>query len=259
MSFYTLIVALKGGLGSGNFGHSGRPGMVGGSAGDVNVGALPKYIFDDMESSFRPNMRPDDLINYHKSLGHSEQDVRTMQNLIQNGLGAGGDAQTLAEREIAYNLIAETPLGKVIKDHINLETWLQNEWLSKADVRVAKNLASVKDDFDWFMKQGDGFNFNGDYYTSKSDWPTIAKEVKDMEMARANVYRKGATGKRTIESWSFNSRGAAMGGRGSNVGWNNRSDLVDMQKKGYKVLAGGAILAGAPGESEITFINMNRI
>lgn len=259
MSLFDLVHILKGGAGSGNFGHEGRPGRVGGSSSGVNVSALPDYIFRDMESSFRPNMRPADLINYHKSLGHSETDIKTMVNLIQNGLGAGGDAQTMAEREIAYNLIDETPLGQVIKDHINLETWLQNEWMSKVDARVAKRLESVKDDFDWFINRGDAFNFNGDSYTNKSDWPAIAKEVKDMEMARADVYRKGATGKRTIESWTFNERGAAMGGRGSNVGWNNRSNLHDMQRKGYKVLAGGAILAGAPGEAEITFINMNRV
>lgn len=32
MSYYPLIIALKGGTGSGNFGHSGRPGKLGGSA-----------------------------------------------------------------------------------------------------------------------------------------------------------------------------------------------------------------------------------
>lgn len=37
MSFQSLITALKGGPGSGNFGHSGRPGKIGGSSSIVGV------------------------------------------------------------------------------------------------------------------------------------------------------------------------------------------------------------------------------
>lgn len=43
MSFSNLILALKGGSGSGNFGHSGRPGKIGGS-GAVNTVTIGSMI-----------------------------------------------------------------------------------------------------------------------------------------------------------------------------------------------------------------------
>lgn len=58
MSLLDLVRALKGGAGSGNFGHSGRPGKIGGSSGGEGLLGLgepdliPKYWKRDKKNQY---------------------------------------------------------------------------------------------------------------------------------------------------------------------------------------------------------------
>lgn len=254
----SLFLILKGSSTSGNYGHAGIPGKRGGSA--PNKVSLPTSVLDAVRGSSNTVwIPPEETKKYMMAKGHSEDTLKEVKNLIQNGLGAGGEAQTIAEKQIVEAIKNKTPLGKAFKDHIDYETAIQKEWDAHADKRIESRIADIKENFDWYADREGGSNYDGDWYT-KDQWPEVEKYARQSEERQLNLYRKGITGHRPIESWSSSEEGAKMSGvKSRGIGYDHKARFSELEKQGYKVLAGRAILAGAPGEAEVTLINMNKL
>lgn len=76
MSFEALISTLKGGAGSGNFGHAGRPGKIGGSIargadkGGAGIGGSGGYVHTPMDTKTRNALNAMATNDYQKRGGN---------------------------------------------------------------------------------------------------------------------------------------------------------------------------------------------
>lgn len=147
MSFANLIIALKGGAGSGNWGHSGRPGKIGGSnrgGGLKRIGATPSHDIDarkKLAGAFRANaskVRP--VINQvAKELGYDPRMIEYAGkpfNFTVGGLNytAGGtyspDTRRIRLYEGAFTSDMENVYKGLVAHEIQHDRW--NSFMKRA-------------------------------------------------------------------------------------------------------------------------------
>ena len=83
------------------------------------------------------------------------------------------------------------------------------------------------------------------------EWKKSHPGSSQLKNGELKVYRKGDR-KEGVESWTISEDGADMGYGG--IGVDHASTLEQLQREGYKVIAGFATMGGSPGEGEITFV-----
>lgn len=86
MSWGGLLRALKGGAGSGNFGHGGRPGKVGGS---TVASTIPTELYSNPNFKQNPNFNPP---NGYELVLHTSRN-ENIKSIAQHGLMLGAKAR----------------------------------------------------------------------------------------------------------------------------------------------------------------------
>lgn len=208
-----------GGPGSGNHGHEGRPGKVGGSSSSGHIEAVS--ITNHLEDYELRNLRhPGRSVTggwgmkstckqYMRKEGASEETLNTVDRLF-DGHKSGGDWQKDCDKKIFKHIADGDAIGKALISRSQFETGCYEEW-KKAH------------------PDSNQLNQNGEL----------------------RVYRKGdRTGE--VECWTIDPDGADMGHGG--IGVDHESTLEQLQREGYSVIAGFGTMGGAPGEGEITFV-----
>lgn len=208
-----------GGPGSGNFGHEGRPGKVGGSSSSGHVEAASvKSHLEDYQVKYLSS--PSTAVTggwgmkstckqYMRKEGASEETLNAIDRLF-DGHKSGGDWQKDCDEKIAKHINDGDAIGQALIARSQFETGCYEEW--KAAHPDSNQL-----------------NQNGEL----------------------RVYRKGDRSN-GVECWTIDPDGADMGHGG--IGVDHETTLEQLQREGYSVIAGFGTMGGAPGEGEITFV-----
>lgn len=130
MSWSGLISALKGGTGSGNFGHEGRPGKIGGSSG----GGVAQSLASDLEAAGISNLKSGNCWVFAAAM-YERLKQSGKQPVILDWSGHVDAAVKEGDSYVAYTPDGPTPLkqhwffkartGKVWKVHNNPKAMLK--------------------------------------------------------------------------------------------------------------------------------------
>ena len=207
-----------GGPGSGNYGHEGRPGQIGGSSssGSVTGTEISEVLKDYQIRSLRSpstsvtggwGMKAS-CAEYLRRNGASDESIKRIDSLM-DGHKSGGAWQKESDEEISRHLEAKDAVGQALIQRAVFETSCYEEW--------------------------------------KKHHPDSRQLDKNGEL---KVYRKGDRNG-NVQSWTINEDGADMGHGG--IGVDHYSTLEQLQREGFSVIAGFGTMGGSPGEGEITF------
>lgn len=255
----------KGGAGSGHFGHSGRPGKVGGSMPSGSTLEFAKIFIDELRKDdtyfVGSALSIEDRRNYLVGRGFTQDEVRYLDVLL-DGHGYGQPTQGVVDAKLVAHLKDNDRIGQLAKEHIALEIALQNKHVASLHAKRSQELDELKNDFDWAWDRGEGIYINGTWFGNDTKYP----EPKEVMWADAvsyfdvvfddrhnRVYRRGTLSP-DIQSWSRSESGAVMDREMGGIGWDHSKTYAEMASEGYIPINGWSKLAGAPGENETTYI-----
>ena len=207
-----------GGPGSGNHGHEGRPGKIGGSGSGAIEPVSVKSLLEDYEVKElnHPNTSviggwglKSSCKKYMSDEGASDETIAAVDRLF-DGHKNGGDWQAECDEAIFKHINDGDSIGKALISRSQFETGCYEEW--------------------------------------KKAHPDSKQLDENGEL---RIYRKGDR-KSGVECWTISSDGADMGSGG--IGVDHSSTLEQLQREGYSVIAGFGTMGGSPGEGEITFV-----
>ena len=219
-SYRTGSARSDGGPGSGNFGHEGREGQVGGSAPSNGSNSSITSLLKDFQKDF--------LKSKYTSVIGGWGMVGEMREYLSD---KGFDGKTI---ESVVNLVRNHGLG--------------GEAQKEADSKIYEH---IKDEDEIGKALLERVEFENGLY---KEWKESHKGNNQLDNNNELiVYRKGDRGK-NVESWTVNEEGADMGHGG--IGTDHQSTLEQLEREGYRAIAGFGTMGGAPGEAEITFVKI---
>lgn len=233
---------LDGGSGSGNYGHKGVPGQVGGSApaigGDDEEGLTPKQLVEHRMAK----------------AGYSKKTLNSIRTMF-DAHTAGRDSQKEADEEIAKHISSGDEIGKALEYKATLE---EEQWKANQEHKYAKVLEHYESELEWAKEQLKP----GGIYESQSDLDEDDLVLygilpKKPERTEPKFYRKGGMDKDVL-SFTTNENGAGMSfltnGEAGYIGHDVSYTLKEMQEMGFRPIAGiQSMDVGMPGEDEVLF------
>lgn len=175
MSILRLVQSLKGGTGSGNFGHSGRPGKVGGSTSSAhNYGGI--------------------IVKGKPTLG----DFITLHQWEKNGVNTHGVPVYMSESELPSVRSGHTRLAHGTRMR-NIDSITSTGLRSGKDVRLGEEIDTilgVKGSASSFGNVSVVFDLpNNDksWHSINSEWVEIGRTVKPSEIRGLVLHKLSAT------------------------------------------------------------------
>lgn len=225
-----------GGPGSGNHGHKGVEGQVGGSApGGDNPLTARGPIKDRL-----------------KKLGHSQESIDRARALFDKHSGNSGSDQAEADAEIAKHISDNDDIGKMLKDKAQMESQVWRDQIADANVKAKQHYEEELDDIRQMIQPGGALsNYTEDDLKDLGMWP------KEPEAAEPKFYRKGGMDKDVL-AFTTDPNGANMShltsGVSGSIGSDRQFTLDQMKEMGYLPIAGiQSMDVGQVGESEVLF------
>lgn len=227
---------LDGGPGSGNHGHKGVEGQVGGSAPSG----------DDPLTARGP------IKDRLKKLGHSQESIDRARTLFDKHSGNSGSDQVEADAEIAKHISDDDDIGKMLKDKAQMESQVWRDQIADANVKAKQHYEEELDDIRQMIQPGGALsNYTEDDLKDLGMWP------KEPEATEPKFYRKGGMDKDVL-SFTTDPNGANMShltnGESGSIGSDQQFTLDQMKEMGYLPIAGiQSMDVGQVGESEVLF------
>jgi phage-related protein (TIGR01555 family) len=225
-----------GGPGSGNHGHKGVEGQVGGSApGGDNPLTARGPIKDRL-----------------KKLGHSQESIDRARALFDKHSGNSGSDQAEADAEIAKHISDNDDIGKMLKDKAQMESQVWRDQIADANVKAKQHYEEELDDIRQMIQPGGALsNYTEDDLKDLGMWP------KEPEATEPKFYRKGGMDKDVL-AFTTDPNGANMShltsGESGSIGSDQQFTLDQMKEMGYLPIAGiQSMDVGQVGESEVLF------
>lgn len=221
-----------GGPGSGNFGHSGRPGKVGGSGSGSNAATA--------EIGAKPTITPE----------VAKTEIRSL--LDRHTLG--GEAQGDADYEIAHHIARGDTIGQAMLEKSADEEKAWQEHCEEEKRFLEERYKQEMEDIERAIKPG-GYLEN---YT-KEQLSDMGLLPEKKEYREPLFYRKGELGG-AVMAFSTNENGANMSpvtqGEAGAIGYDHAFSLAEMHEMGYVPIAGiRKFDVGMQGESEVLFVS----
>lgn len=198
------------------------------------------------------------------------QDTRKEFNKILHQHGIGGGAQEWAEDQMVAALAdPDSELARLIKTHSRLEEEAIREWAAAAPQRRKTEAQALIREFE---REGVYWgDTRGNPYMSREELEergikTGADLIRELrpdllseEPAKITIYRGGSKGQKVVEPWTQNPEGADVGS-GIRIKPDHQIDLIKaLDDEDYAIVGGISRMTGAPGESEVTLINLRRL
>ena len=225
-----------GGPGSGNHGHKGVEGQVGGSApGGDNPLTARGPIKDRL-----------------KKLGHSQESIDRARALFDKHSGNSSSDQAEADAEIAKHISDDDDIGKMLKDKAQMESQVWRDQIADANVKAKQHYEEELDDIRRMIQPGGALsNYTEDDLKDLGMWP------KEPEATEPKFYRKGGMDKDVL-AFTTDPNGANMShltsGVSGSIGSDQQFTLDQMKEMGYLPIAGiQSMDVGQVGESEVLF------
>lgn len=138
MSLNDLMLKLKGGPGSGNHGHSGRPGKRGGSSSSGGT-SLPQHLTEIWENA--PKDNEEDFMSYlFEQAGNKKIDINDASVLQSKFQGVSENTSPGSpNNELAFSKEIQSQLTSLDK--------LEERWLKGADPEAKHEITSFYKDF----------------------------------------------------------------------------------------------------------------
>lgn len=230
-----------GGPGSGNHGHEGVPGQVGGSA----------------PSGDNPLTARGPIKDRLKKLGHSQESIDRARELFDKHSGNSSSDQAEADAEIAKHISDDDDIGKMLKDKARMESQVWKDQIADANVKAKQHYEEELDDIRQMIQPGGALsNYTEDDLKDLGMWP------KEPETAEPKFYRKGGMDKDVL-AFTTDPKGANMShltsGESGSIGSDRQFTLDQMKEMGYLPIAGiQSMDVGQVGESEVLFAKFPR-
>lgn len=229
-----------GGPGSGNFGHEGVPGQIGGSAPSIG---------GDDEKGLSGTV----LCNYRmKKAGYSDDTIKSIRNLFDKHTMDNKETQEKADSEIIKHISDGDEIGKALEYKATLE---ETEWERKRKEDADKDMEKYKKAVEYFEK---GIEPGGwcEGHT-KEELVELGMWPEEPNIKEPKFYRKGGMEKDVL-SFSTNEKGAGMSFLTNEeegyIGYDVSFTLSQMRKMGYRPIAGiQSSDVGMQGEAEVLF------
>ena len=225
-----------GGPGSGNHGHKGVEGQVGGSA----------------PSGDNPLTARGPIKDRLKKLGHSQESIDRARALFDKHSGNSGSDQAKADAEIAKHISDDDDIGKMLKDKAQMESQVWRDQIADANVKAKQHYEEELDDIRRMIQPGGALsNYTEDDLKDLGMWP------KEPEATEPKFYRKGGMDKDVL-AFTTDPNGANMShltnGESGSIGSDQQFTLDQMKEMGYLPIAGiQSMDVGQVGESEVLF------
>ena len=225
-----------GGPGSGNHGHKGVEGQVGGSA----------------PSGDNPLTTRGPIKDRLKKLGHSQESIDRARTLFEKHSGNSGSDQAEADAEIAKHISDDDDIGKMLKDKAQMESQVWRDQIADANVKAKQHYEEELDDIRRMIQPGGALsNYTEDDLKDLGMWP------KEPEATEPKFYRKGGMDKDVL-AFTTDPNGANMShltsGVSGSIGSDQQFTLDQMKEMGYLPIAGiQSMDVGQVGESEVLF------
>lgn len=225
-----------GGPGSGNHGHKGVEGQVGGSA----------------PSGDNPLTTRGPIKDRLKKLGHSQESIDRARTLFEKHSGNSGSDQAEADAEIAKHISDDDDIGKMLKDKAQMESQVWRDQIADANVKAKQHYEEELDDIRQMIQPGGALsNYTEDDLKDLGMWP------KEPEATEPKFYRKGGMDKDVL-AFTTDPNGANMShltnGESGSIGSDQQFTLDQMKEMGYLPIAGiQSMDVGQVGESEVLF------
>ena len=225
-----------GGPGSGNHGHKGVEGQVGGSA----------------PSGDNPLTARGPIKDRLKKLGHSQESIDRARALFEKHSGNSGSDQAEADAEIAKHISDDDDIGKMLKDKAQMESQVWRDQIADANVKAKQHYEEELDDIRQMIQPGGALsNYTEDDLKDLGMWP------KEPEATEPKFYRKGGMDKDVL-AFTTDPNGANMShltnGESGSIGSDQQFTLDQMKEMGYLPIAGiQSMDVGQVGESEVLF------
>lgn len=225
-----------GGPGSGNHGHKGVEGQVGGSA----------------PSGDNPLTARGPIKDRLKKLGHSQESIDRVRTLFDKHSGNSSSDQAEADAEIAKHISDDDDIGKMLKDKAQMESQVWRDQIADANVKAKQHYEEELDDIRQMIQPGGALsNYTEDDLKDLGMWP------KEPEATEPKFYRKGGMDKDVL-AFTTDPNGANMShltnGESGSIGSDQQFTLDQMKEMGYLPIAGiQSMDVGQVGESEVLF------
>lgn len=225
-----------GGPGSGNHGHKGVPGQVGGSA---PAGKNPMTARGPIKERL-------------KELGHSQESIDRAALLFDVHSGNSRSAQANADAEIAKHITDNDEIGAMLKDKAEMEAQCWRDQIADSNIKAKQDYEEQIEDIRKMIAPGGPLqNYTEDDLKDLGLWP---KEPKPVEL---KFYRKGGMDGAVL-AFTTNPDGANMSylteGENGSIGSDHEFTLEQMKVMGYLPIAGiQSMDIGQVGESEVLF------
>lgn len=262
-----MVLKTLGGPGSGNFGHSGRPGQVGGSSSEGSAGAPKTETMKELVSRIRADDHSPFLLNvqrqHFEELGYTPAEFEEFRERLD---GHTRDAtMAAADKDIAENLGKDTRFGQFLKDRIDAEEQIITARAAKAEEWYKSEVQKARDDYALDKRMGISM-YNPEYDGEEEAWFSYYYHLAEKrqtadEMKDPVFYRRAALGKDVL-STSSSPGGAQTQWIGHEPGSEDaptiepthKWTLSEMRDFGYRPVAGASSLFGYVGENEILFL-----
>ena len=183
-------------------------------------------------------------------LGHAKKDIQEAKALLQ-AHGSVASIQTTADEKILKHFLdKDSKVGSVLRTSSDMEEKAYLTWKEGASFRLEKARMEAQSDWDVFYRaeaKEQGIDNFDDF------WNTIKYKYEEEP---SMVYRGGSIDI-PIQSWTTNPAGAWTGGA-KHIQVDHMVKIDDMLTTNKKPLGGFCRMMGAPGESEITFIDLDK-
>lgn len=249
LSLLKTRLKAAGGPGSGNFGHVGRPGQVGGSASDSGFSS-------ELKSRIRSNPGPFNLLIQPEweailtGLGHNAEDIAAAKRMLQEYGIESSNAD-----DIAKHIEDESDVGRVLLASAAIEEAAYHEWRDGTRERAQRTLNAAQKDWQggWlepFKSETGGAYDSFDEYADAELWEERRTLEKTPDLM---IYRRGDVD-RKVQSWTTSAEGANTSPLSGNIriAPDKATTLEAALRGGARILGGVNRMMGASGENEIT-------
>jgi hypothetical protein len=196
---------------------------------------------------------------YTKVLGHSEEDYQYIKRLLHSH-GSGGEIQLVADRELKALLLDKTSSkAKMLHDITETETRLLRAFYDGHVQRLDDAIKEILEEIEADRRMGilteyleEDMRSRIEVLEAKKKWPP-------------KLYRRTKEGgdlPGEVESWTLSSEGAETSHTvqgGLRIAPNVERDIGELLDEGYQSIGGIGRMTGAPGENEVTLINLRAV
>jgi len=250
-----IIIRVKGGPHSGNYGHAGIPGSVGGSA--PNFVSMPTP-----EASMGGYVGTPEYTTYLRDNGVSAETQKSIEDAFYHHAGEA-EEQRVADQQLGeWWADKDSPEGKALRVISALEEHACRSVLDYQSISLRKDLETLES-----VKPGEvpvskyfdaedivGTSPKSEYYAG--DWETKRDGIVYDLRQPHYVYRKSAANDASKAILSFTRSGSGANFSpitgGSRLAPDTKLDIGN--HSGYRILYGYARQLGRPGEAEVLMV-----